>query len=132
MVVKAEVRFVFYSVIFASILAPGFARAATSPINCKRVSTPVEQTICGSPEFVAMDREIAALYDRGLTELSGEDRHRLAQGQLAFLKGRAGCAWAAHHSAHPGSAVNECVRDKIETRIRVLRNVVDHRGFNDR
>lgn len=126
---KAGVSPVIWGVICAGILATGFARAATPPINCKKASTSVERAICASPEFAAMDREIAALYDRGLTELSGEDRHRLAQGQLAFLKARAGCAWAAHHSAHPGTAVGECIRDKMETRVRSLRNVVDHNGF---
>jgi uncharacterized protein len=132
MAMKADVRLVFCLVVCASVLAPGFACAATPPISCKKASTVVERAICASPEFVAMDREIAALYDRGLAELTADDRHRLAQGQLAFLKRRAGCAWAAHHSAHPGTAVNECIRDKMETHVRTLRNAVDHGRFSER
>jgi len=108
------------------------ASAATPPIDCKRAKTPVEQTICASPEFVAMDRELAALYDRGLAEFTGDQRHQLAQGQIAFLKQRGGCAWAAHHSAHPGTAVSECVRDKMETRLRELRRGVDRGGVSGR
>ncbi len=79
-----------------------------------------------------MDRELAALYDRGLAELSGDERHRLAQGQLAFIKQRNGCAWAAHHSAHPGPAVNECIRDKMETRLKSLRVTADRSGITGR
>jgi uncharacterized protein len=108
------------------------AIAATPPINCKKASTTIEKTICESPEFVAMDREIAALYDRGLASLPAGEHHRLAQGQLAFLKQRGGCAWASHHSAHPGPAINECLRDKMETRLRALRNAVDHGGIGGR
>jgi hypothetical protein len=79
-----------------------------------------------------MDRELAALYDRGLADLSGDKRHRLAQDQLAFLKKRNGCAWAAHHSAHPGPAVNECIRDKMEVRLRALRIIADQSGITGR
>lgn len=116
----------------ACSLASGAVHAATPPINCKKASTTIEKTICESREFVAMDREIAALYDRGLAEFSGDDRHRLAQSQLAFIKQRSGCAWASHHSAHPGPAINECIRDKMETRLHALRNRVDRGGITGR
>lgn len=116
----------------ACILVVATAHAATPPINCKKASTTIEKTICELPEFVAMDREIAALYDRGLAEFSGDDRHGLAQSQLAFIKQRSGCAWASHHSAHPGPAINECIRDKMETRLHALRNRVDRGGVTGR
>jgi uncharacterized protein len=103
--------------------------AATPPINCKKATTEIERTICDTPEFVAMDREIAALYDRGVASFSADQRHQLGQSQLAFLKQRAGCAWASHHSAHPGPAINECIRDKMETRLRSLRGAVDRGGW---
>jgi|GEM_PF-1818954 len=105
------------------------ARAATPPINCKKAATTVERTICATPEFLAMDREIAALYDRGVAAFSTDQRHRLGQSQLAFLKQRSGCDWASHHSAHPGPAINECIRDKMETRLRSLRGAVDRGGW---
>lgn len=101
------------------------AGALAPPIRCTGTLGTVDLAICQSPEFVAMDREIAALYDRGRAQFAGEDRHRLAQSQLAFLKARSGCAWASHHSAHPGVAVGECVRDKMETRVRALRAAID-------
>jgi uncharacterized protein YecT (DUF1311 family) len=132
MTMKVGMRLVLCLGASASVLVPDLARSATPPVSCKKASTAVERTICDSPELAAMDREIAALYDRGLAALSVQDRHKLVQGQLAFLKQRTGCAWAAHHSAHPGSAVDECVRDKMETRVRALRTVVDHGGFGGR
>lgn len=126
---KARLLFAFVLMTVADCFALGAARAATPPINCKKASTTIERTICESPEFVAMDREIAALYDRGLAEFSGDDRHVLAASQLAFIKQRGGCAWASHHSAHPGPAINECIRDKMETRLHSLRNRVDRGGM---
>jgi len=106
----------------ALFTVPAFA---TSPLNCKKAKSPVERTICDSPEFVAMDREIAALYDRGLASLQGAERRRLVDTQVGFIKSRSGCTWASHHSAHPGTAVGECIRDKMETRLRSLRNRVE-------
>jgi uncharacterized protein len=126
---KGHLSFTFFAITAIGHLALGDAIAATPPINCKKASAPVEYALCESPEFVAMDREIAALYDRGMAELSGDQRHRLAQSQLAFIKQRSGCAWASHHSAHPGPAVNECIRDKMEIRLRALRLAVDHGGL---
>jgi uncharacterized protein len=132
MAMKANARRAVCLLVCTNVLIPGFAAATTPPIACKKASTTVDRTICASPDLLAMDREVGALYDRGLAELSVDDRHKLAQGQLAFLKQRSGCAWAAHHSAHPGPAVNECIRDKMETRIRALRNAVDHKSLGGR
>jgi uncharacterized protein len=129
---KVHLLLMVVAVIGTGFFGLGIGRAATPPINCKKASTAIEKTICESPEFVAMDREIAALYDRGLAEVSGDDRHRLTAGQIAFLKQRGGCAWASHHSAHPGPAINECIRDKMETRLRSLRNSVDRGGVTGR
>jgi uncharacterized protein len=128
---KGERLLAFFLSATALCLAPSVG-AATPPIDCKKAKAPVEQTICASPEFIAMDRELAALYDRGLAEFSGDERHRLAQSQIAFVKKRSGCAWAAHHSAHPGTAVNECIRDKMEIRLRELRGAVDRGGVSGR
>ncbi len=105
------------------------AHAASPPIACGKAASPVDRTICASPEFKAMDREIAALYDRALTQVEGDARHRVVAGQQAFLKRRGGCAWAAHNSAHPGVAVEECVRGAMEARVGALRDAVDGGHF---
>lgn len=108
------------------------ALAASPPISCgkpAKADTPVERTICASPEFRAMDREIAALYDRSLSVADGEARHRVVLGQQAFLKRRGECGWAAHHSAHPGVAVEECVRAAMEGRVAALREAADGRAM---
>ena len=125
-------RFLPALILLASITG---ALAASPPISCGKVAkgangagTPVERTICASPEFKAMDREIAALYDRALSVADGEARHRVVAGQQAFLKRRGDCAWAAHHSAHPGVAVEECVRGAMDGRVASLRDVADGRG----
>ena len=105
------------------------AQATTPPIDCRAAKSVVDRTICQSAEFVAMDREIAALYDRGLADFEPADRHRLAQSQITFLRRRSGCAWAAHHSAHPGVAVGECIRSAMEDRLNGLRRVVERGGY---
>jgi uncharacterized protein YecT (DUF1311 family) len=124
------------AIIFALVLAstvlpllPSIASAASPPIDCRKAASAVDREICGSPEFLAMDREITALYDRGMSQFSGEDRHRLAVSQQTFLRQRAGCGWAAHHSAHPGVAVEECVRNTMDGRVHALRLVVDRGRF---
>ena len=107
----------------------GLARAAAPPIDCRTARGAVDEEICGSSEFRAMDRELTALYDRGMASFAPDDRHRLADSQLGFLKHRRGCEWAAHHSAHPGVAVEECVRSAMEGRLHALRAAVDHGGY---
>ena len=105
------------------------AEAAAPAIACAKPGGAVGREICGSPELLAMDREIAALYDRGLATVAGEGRHRLVLAQQGFLHRREGCGWAAHHSAHPGVAIEECVRTTMEDRIRALRTVADRSRF---
>ena len=112
------------AILAAALLSTG-AWAASPPISCGKAASPVDRTICASPEFKAMDREIAALYDRALVQVQGEIRHRVVTGQQVFLKRRGGCAWAAHNSAHPGVAVEECVRGAMEARVGALRDAVD-------
>jgi uncharacterized protein len=129
---KGDLYLMVLVMLAAACIPSTEASATTPPINCKKITTEVDRAMCESPEFVAMDREVAALYDRGMAEFSADERHRLAQSQLLFLKQRNGCAWAAHHSAHPGIAVNECIRDKIEIRLRSLRIIVDRSGITGR
>lgn len=115
------------------LMAPvGPAAAKSPPIDCSKARTVVEKAICASPSDVALDGEVAALYDRGLAEFSPDDRHALAQSQLKFVHARAGCEWAAHRSAHPGTAIEECARSKMEERVRSLRRTVDHGGYRRR
>ena len=113
----------------ALLAGSGWARAAAPPIDCRKAQGAVDGEICGSSEFLAMDREVSALYDRGMSAFSALDRHRLAEGQVKFLNKRRGCNWAAHNSAHPGVAVEECVRNTMEGRVHALRAAVDNGGF---
>lgn len=113
----------------ALLVASGWAHAAAPPLDCRKANGAVDQEICGSSEFLAMDRELTALYDRGMASFSPTDRHRLADAQIGFLKKRRGCEWAAHHSAHPGVAIEECVRSAMEGRVHALRAAVDHGGY---
>lgn len=114
--------------LLAATMLSGVADAKSPPIDCGKARTPVDRELCSSPADVALDREIATLYDRGLAEFGPEDRHVLAQSQVKFVRARAKCEWAAHQSAHPGTAVGECLRSKMEERVRYLRRAVDRGG----
>jgi uncharacterized protein YecT (DUF1311 family) len=111
------------------ITSADLAQAAAPPVNCRGARTSVDRAICTSPETVALDQEITALYNRGMAKLAGEERHRLALSQVAYLHRRGGCNWASHHSAHPGPAVSECVSGAMGERLRFLRSVVDRGGL---
>ena len=102
------------------------AVAAKSTLKCQvgGVST-ITRAICASPEYLAMDREIVALLDRAEARFAPVDAHRLAVSQGAFLKKREGCEWASHNSAHPGAAVDECLRSVMDARVHALRTAVD-------
>ena len=107
-----------------ALLTP--ASAAQSTLKCRvaGVST-ITRTICASPEYVAMDHEIVALLDLAETRFAPVDGHRLAISQKAYLKKREGCEWASHNSAHPGAAVDECLRAVMDARVHALRVAVD-------
>ncbi len=111
------------------LFAATATRAAPPSIQCHAAKTSVERTICASPESLALDQEVTALYNRGLAKFMAADKHRLAQSQVAYIRHRDGCAWASHHSAHPGPAVSECVRGSMEERLRALRGIVDRGGY---
>ena len=98
--------------------------AATPTIACRPPHDAVARIICDSPEYVAMDREIAALTDHAKSLLPAGELSQLAESQARFERQRKGCGWAAHNSAHPGAAIDECVRASLETRVRRLRDVV--------
>jgi uncharacterized protein len=115
--------------VLCCVLATNGAVAATPSIHCRGAKSPVERTICASPESLALDQEVTALYNRGLAKFVASDKHRLALSQVAYIHHRGGCAWASHHSSHPGPAVTECVRGAMEERLRALRGIVDHGGY---
>ena len=109
----------------ATAAKPPAAAAAPETVTCHAAQGAVARTICASPEYVAMDREIAALVDLAAARFAPLDRQRLVANQGAYLKQRAGCDWASHHSAHPGAAIDECVRSVMDNRVRTLRAAVD-------
>ena len=104
---------------------PPAAVAAPETVRCAAARGAVERTICASTEYVAMDREVAALVDLAAARFAPVDRQRLVATPGAYLKQRAGCDWASHHSAHPGAAIDECIRSVMDARMRTLRGAVD-------
>ena len=111
-----------------ALATPALAAEATVRCRVAGVSA-ITRTICASPEYVAMDREIVALLDRAEARFAPADAHRLAVGQQAYLKKREGCEWASHNSAHPGAAVDECLRAVMDARVHALRTAVDRGGL---
>jgi len=110
------------------MLLASAAAAETPTIKCHSARSAVAKTICDSPEYVAMDREIAALTDRATIALTPGERSQLKASTARYVRQRNGCEWAGHHSAHPGTAIDECVRASMEERVRRLRDVVARSG----
>ena len=115
-------------VLLVGAALPALAGQQTGTFDCRKPHSAVARTICSSPEYVAMDREIAALTDRAKAELSPGEQSQLVASTARFQRQRSGCEWAAHNSAHPGTAIDECVRGSLEERVRRLRNVVARSG----
>ena len=104
------------------------AAAQTPTYKCHKPASAVARTICASSEYIAMDREIAALTDRAKAELTPGEQSQLTASIARYLRQRNGCEWAAHNSAHPGTAIDECIRSSLEERVRRLRGVVASSG----
>lgn len=119
------IRLLFGACCLAAVAFGTAAAAASPPLACRAAHDEVDRVICTSPETLALEGEINALYGRGMATFNADDRHRLAQSQLTYIQKRKGCDWAAHHSAHPGSAIDECVHAMMDDRLRSLRHVVD-------
>ena len=115
-------------VLVVFLATPACAVPQTRTFDCRKPHSSVARTICTSPEYVAMDREIAALTDRAHAELTPGEQSQLVASTARFVRQRSGCEWAAHNSAHPGTAIDECVRASLEERVRRLRNVVARTG----
>ena len=111
------------SLLLAAITSPLAAAPA-----CRAPRGAVAQTICGSAEYRAMDMEIEALTARAKARLSKGEVSQLAQSTARYMRQRNGCAWAAHNSAHPGTAIDECVHASLDARVHRLRDVVDRGG----
>lgn len=120
-----KARLLYLTVLFAAFSIGSAGAVTTPPVDCRHDNKVIGQTICASPELTALDKEIAALNDRGMAQFAAPDQRRLAESQLAFFKRRSGCAWASHHSAHPGTAVAECIGAAMDERLRTLRAIVD-------
>lgn len=116
--------------LLVALLWPVVAAAApaTPPLACRPPHSAVDRAICESSELLAMDREIAALYDRGRALTDPATRARMVRRRGLFLLARENCGWAAHDSAHPGTAVDECIRAAMDARLAALRRFVDAGG----
>ena len=92
----------------------------------------VMRTIRESAEYRAMDLEIEALTARAKARLSSGEQSQLAESTARYERQRAGCAWAAHNSAHPGTAIDECVHMSLDARVHRLRDVVERSEITSR
>lgn len=104
------------------------AFAAPPSFDCAKATSPLEHTICGSPELAALDETLAASYQRALSSLSADGAGFLKSSQRAWI----------HHAEqiclHPavpasergspqrrrGSSVEGCLMRQWSTRLQQL------------
>lgn len=96
----------------------------TPAINCGKAESQVDDTICQSQELMAMDRDIAALYDEARANADPSEKEDILNDQRAFLARREACVEELN-SAHPGVGLYECIRNIMQRRSKALRHLTD-------
>jgi uncharacterized protein len=69
-----------FGVLFSSVIA------AAQSFDCAKAIEPHEKFICANKELSAADKDMAAVYNSVLPQLSGEGKRRLAESQRSWLK----------------------------------------------
>jgi uncharacterized protein YecT (DUF1311 family) len=108
----------------AMLLSVGVGTEAfCASIDCKapRLDN-VEKAICGSPELMASDRDIAEVFVRRLAQCAPRQRTLLRQTQKFWLRDRNACANALSEGE---DAMKRCVAEKMDERAVQLRRIGD-------
>lgn len=75
----------------AGLLLCAATPAWAASFDCKKATTPVEQTLCGNPELSRLDTTLGEHYRRAMDKLQGAPRDALRNSQRAWLQTRNAC-----------------------------------------
>lgn len=75
----------------AGLLLCAATPAWAASFDCKKATTPVEQTLCGNPELNRLDTTLGEHYRRAMDKLQGAPRDALRNSQRAWLQTRNAC-----------------------------------------
>ncbi|MFL1504530.1 lysozyme inhibitor LprI family protein [Pseudomonas sp. O64] len=75
----------------AAALLCAAAPAGAASYDCKKATTPVEQTLCANPELSRLDGMLGEHYLSAMGKLKGPQRDALRNAQRAWLKTRDAC-----------------------------------------
>jgi uncharacterized protein YecT (DUF1311 family) len=106
----------------ALIQTPSNASAAASKlgIDCRKARSVVEREICGNTKFRALDRDIAATYDKDLKAIPASEVSVLRDDQIKWLVRRDACIDKIHGEPPVMMDVIFCLRKRLEQRLTVL------------
>jgi uncharacterized protein len=118
-------------VLTAVAFRPDAAHAAGSApsFDCHKASTPVEHTICRTPQSTDFDNTIAALYAQAFGLLDSAGAAALGADQRLWVKVRDDCNYQVPGNPHATTDVESCLADTMATRIGELQKIVAARRF---
>jgi len=88
---------------------------ANPSFDCNHVGNDAEAAICGDPGLAALDRQMAADFQRALASGDSRQRHLLERTQKRFLSFRNRCA------------TNQCVEETYQSRSREIGDIMTGR-----
>ncbi len=98
----------------STVAEPVRAEGATGPgFDCAKATSEVEKLLCRDAALAALDRELAAQYQKVLAATRGEERERLTAVERGWVKGRDEC-WKDDQA-------RRCIEEAYRTRLAELR-----------
>ncbi|MGH8485628.1 MAG: lysozyme inhibitor LprI family protein, partial [Pseudomonas sp.] len=99
--------------LLAGALASGVALAQEGPsFSCEKAEG-MALKVCQSPQLSALDRDLAALYQRAMAQADSDSQKQLKATQRGWIKGRDEC-WKA-------SDADACLLEQYQVRMVVLK-----------
>lgn len=93
-------------------VAPAFAQGGPS-FDCAKAATPVERTICKSPELAKADRDVAAAYAALVAKLAAPAKDHLTKDQQRWVGNR--------NRACTGEDAATCLKSRYDNRLALLK-----------
>jgi uncharacterized protein len=100
------------SLLLAVTAGPALAQGGAS-FDCGKASTPVERTICKSPELAKADRDVSAAYVALAGKLSAAAKDHLVKDQQRWVGNR--------NRACTGEDAATCLKSRYENRLALLK-----------
>ena len=128
-----NLRLIIYSALLIPLFSPPSLpilaqneQQIAQKVNCASPQTTVEMNICAGQEYKAADRKLNQVYRQLQSKLSGSQKQRITQAQLAWIKFRdANCDYERGQfegGTMASSTGTSCLAGMTEKRTKELEN----------